>query len=124
MRHPTVLAIAALAFTACASGPQVGARMNADRISRVEIEEAGPSSAYDLIQKVRPIWLRKRGQTSFTQEGDVAVYLDGTRLGERESLRNVSTVNLESLEYIDAGRATNRFGAGHVNGAILLRTRG
>jgi len=98
--------------------------MNPDRISRIEIDEAGPTSAYDLVQKLRPMWLRKRGQTSFTQEGDVVVYLDGTRLGAREALRGVSTVNLESLEYIDAGRATNRFGAGHVNGAILLRSRG
>ena len=124
MRHPMVLAMVALVLGACAAGASGGSGMNPDRISRMEIDEAGPTSAYDLIQKLRPIWLRKRGQTSFTQEGDVVVYLDGTRLGEREALRTVSSVNLESLEFIDAGRATNRFGSGHVYGAILLRTRG
>ena len=124
MRYPTVWAMAILALTACAAGSSGGSGMDPDRISRVEIDEVGPTSAYDLIQKLRPLWLRKRGPTSFTQEGDVVVYLDGTRLGERESLRTVATANLESLEFIDAGRATNRFGSGHVYGAILLRTRG
>lgn len=124
MRKPTLLAVAALVLTACAAGPSGSPRLDSNRISRAEIEQAGPSSAYNLIQKLRPIWLRKRGQTSFTQEGDVSVYLDGTRMGERDSLRSVSTDTLESLEFMDARRATNRFGSGHVNGAILLRTRG
>jgi hypothetical protein len=124
MRKPTLLAVVALGLTACAAGPSGTPRLNPDRISRAEIEEAGPSSTYDLIQKLRPIWLRKRGQTSFTQEGDVVVYLDGTRLGGRDSLRSVNTDFLESLEYLDARRATYRFGSGHVNGAILLKTRG
>lgn len=86
--------------------------------------DAGFSSAYDLIQKLRPIWLRKRGQTSFTQEGDIVVYLDGTRLGDREALRSLRTESLETLQYMDARRATNRYGAGHVNGAILIVTTG
>jgi len=124
MRKPTALALAALLFTACAAGQSGSPRINPDRISRVEIEEAGPSSAYDLIQKLRPIWLRKRGNTSFTQDTDLWVYVDGTRLGERDSLRGVRTENLESLEFMDARRATNRFGPGHMNGAILLTTRG
>ena len=124
MRKPTLLAAAVLALTACAAGQAGSTRLNADRISRVEVEEAGPSSAYDLIQKLRPIWLRKRGQTSFTQESDIVVYLDGTRMGNREALRSVRTDILESLEFLDARRATNRFGSGHINGAILLATRG
>jgi Prokaryotic membrane lipoprotein lipid attachment site len=123
MRKPVILAVAALVLAACAAGRSGTSRLDSDRISREEIEQAGPSSAYDLIQKLRPIWLRKRGQTSFTQESDVVVYLDGTRLGARDSLRSFDTTTLESLEFLDARRATNRFGPGHVNGAILLRTR-
>ena len=124
MRKAMVLVAGALLLTACAAAPTGEGRINPDRITQAEIDEAGPSSAYDLVQKLRPIWLRKRGPTSFTQEGDVVVYLDGTRMGLRESLRNISTANLAALEYLDARRATNRFGAGHVYGAILLMTRG
>jgi phage protein D len=118
------LALLLVALSACATGASSGTSMNANRISRAEIEEAGPSNAYDLIQKLRPVWLRWRGSTSFTQETDVKVYLDGTGMGEREALRTIDTHNIESIEYFDARRATARFGSGHVNGAILIRTRG
>jgi hypothetical protein len=124
MRTPAIVVAAALLLTACAASQPGAPRTDPNSISRAEIDQEGPSSAYDLVQKVRPIWLRKRGPTSFTQEGDVVVYLDGTRMGFREELRRVRTENLESLEYLDARRATNRFGPGHVQGAILLRTRG
>lgn len=124
MRKAAVLALSMLLFTACAARQPGSQGLNADRISRVEIEEAGPSSAYDLVRRLRPIWLRKRGNTSFTQDSDVLVYLDGTRLGETDSLRGIRTDNLERLEYWEARRANNRFGPGHQNGAILLFTRG
>jgi phage protein D len=124
MRKPAQPLVALVALSACATGASSGTSLNANRISRAEIEEAGPSSAYDLVQKLRPVWLRWRGSTSFTQETDVKVYLDGTGMGEREALRTIDSHNIESIEYLDARRATARFGSGHVNGAILVRTRG
>jgi len=124
MRKPALVVAAVMALAACATGSADSPRYNADRISRVEVDQAGPSSAYDLVQKLRPIWLRKRGSTSFTQEGDIVIYLDGTRMGDRESLRTIHTANVETLEFLDARRATARLGAGHVNGAILITTRG
>ena len=113
-----------LALGACAGGPGTGtSRPNANMITRTEIDEAGPSSAYDLVQKLRPIWLRKRGNTSFTRNTDVVVYLDGVAMGDREALRSLSTPEIESLEFLDARRATVRFGEGHTAGAILVKTR-
>jgi hypothetical protein len=124
MRKPALPFVAVLVLASCATGTSGGSSLNSDRISLEEIEQAGPSDAYTLIQKLRPVWLRWRGSTSFTQETDVKVYLDGTPMGEREALRTIDTANIESIEYLDARRATNRYGSGHVNGAILVRTRG
>lgn len=124
MRKPALPFVAFFILSSCATGTSTGTSLNADRISREEIEQAGPSNAYDLIRKLRPVWLRWRGSTSFTQETDVKVYLDGTPMGEREALRTIDTADIESIEYLDARRATNRYGAGHVQGAILIRTRG
>lgn len=123
MWKPIPAIIAALALTACAAASSESPRFSPDRITRAEIEEAGPSSAYDLVQKLRPLWLRNRGSTSFTQESDVVVYVDGTRSGGRDELRAIITDTVESLEYYDARRATSRFGPGHVDGAILVRMR-
>ena len=112
-----------LVLTACAAGTSGGSRTNPNLITRAEIDDAGPSTVYDLIQKLRPVWLRERGAVSFTDETDLVVYLDRSRMGGREELRNLYTTNVETVEFLDARRATNRFGSGHVNGAILIQTR-
>ncbi|MFH1763136.1 MAG: lipoprotein [Gemmatimonadota bacterium] len=123
MRKPILALLAALTLTACSTGQPGSPRPNAEKVTRVEIDEAGPSDLYTLVQNLRPIWLRERGATSFTDETDVAVYLDGARMGGRESLRVIHSSNVETLEFYGAQRATARFGAGHVNGAILVTTR-
>lgn len=115
--------VLALALGACAAKAPGSPRPNPNLITRAEIEQEGPSSAYDLVQKLRPTWLLERNR-SFSQATQVVVYLDGTRLGGPDELRNLSTTDLEKLEYLDERRATARFGAGHVNGAILVTTRG
>ncbi len=98
-------------------------RPNATVITQAEIVDAGSSDAYLLVQKLRPVWLQKRGATSFSQEGDIVVYLDATSLGGRETLRNIMTDEIESIQFLDARRATLRFGSGHVNGAIVITAR-
>lgn len=123
MRKPILALLAALTLTACGTGQPGSPRPNPDQITRVEIDEAGPSNLYTLVQNLRPIWLLERGATSFTDEIDVVVYLDGTRMGERESLRGIHSSNVETLQFYSAQRATARFGVGHVNGAILVTTR-
>jgi hypothetical protein len=123
-RHAAALLLAlSLGACAAAAGTPGSSRPNPNVISRAEIEREGPSSVFDLIQKLRPLWLSARA-SSFTQDTSVVVYLDGTRMGGPEALREVSTPNVEKVEFLDAGRATARFGVGHVNGAILITTRG
>jgi hypothetical protein len=127
MGKPILAVAVILLLAACAAGtPGTPGtpRPNQNLITRAEIDEAGPSSAYDLIQKLRPMWLRERGATSFTDETDLAVYVDGSRVGGRSELRNFYTYNIETVEFLDARRATNRFGPGHVNGAVLITLRG
>lgn len=123
MRKPILALLAALTLTACGTGQPGSPRPNSDQITRVEIDEAGPSDLYTLVQNLRPLWLRERGAVSFTDETDVVVYLDGTRMGGRESLRGIHSSNVETLQFYNAQRATARFGVGHVNGAILVTTR-
>ena len=115
--------VAALGVVACAAQSAESSRSNTNLITQAEIAAAGSSDAYQLVQRLRPIWLRTRGPTSVSQEGDVAVYVDGTHLGTREALRNLWTDDIESIQFLDAGRATLRFGAGHENGAILVTRR-
>ena len=126
------LAVAAV-LTACASGTSSSSpRANSNVITRAEIAEAGSIDAHRLIQNLRRSWLQTRGPTRFrsgsddsfdSQQPDIVVYLDGTRLGGPDELRNLSSDNIERIEFLNAARANARFGTGHVNGAILVTSR-
>ncbi len=120
MKGSSVL-ICMLAAAACAGPGGSSPRPDQTLISQAEIVEAGTTDAYQLVQRLRPMWLQIRGRTSVSDvEQDVVVYVDGTRFGFSEELRRLQTDNIESIRYLNAQRAQNRFGVGHVNGAILV----
>jgi hypothetical protein len=54
---------------------------------------------------------------------DIVVYMDNARLGFREAMAQVPLAAVEFLQFFDARRATQRWGAGHLNGAILISTQ-
>lgn len=112
-------------------------RTNTDRrrlIARDEVAETRVSTAYDLVQALRPQWLRARGNnalristrqtrggemTGVSDESPVMVYQDGRVLGPGvELLRSIPHASIERVEYFDAAEAQQRWGVGHPQGAI------
>ena len=128
MRKAHALALmlcAVLVLGACGSG---GGRSGAVRIDRnlvtsEELRQGVASNLYEFLESTRPMWLRKRGQMSILNEGDIVVYLDENRYGGPETLRGLSTMAVESLRFLDAAAAQQRFGIGHSHGAILVYSR-
>jgi hypothetical protein len=118
------LAVAApLAAVACATGPRhPGAvvRYQDDVITADEIERSTAENVLDLVRSRRPNWLRGRGGTSILAEGELIAYLDGTRLGGAQELRQVTTDGIAMVRYYDAASATIRFGSGHQHGVIQV----
>jgi hypothetical protein len=123
--------LAAMVLAGCASGSSGGGGEspmgNTDVIAREEIDRTGSAqNAFQLIQSVRPQWLITRGITNLRQaagEEDIVVYMDNARLGYRDALRRVPLGGVRYLEFFDARRATQRWGGGHIHGAILISTR-
>ena len=116
---------AILSLAACGS---TGARSSAARVDRNlvtsdELRQGTSSNLYEFLESTRPMWLRKRGQSSILNEGDIVVYLDDNRFGGPESLRSLSTMSTESVRFLDAAAAQQRFGVGHSHGAILVYSR-
>jgi len=125
-RHSTAVFALTLAAAACLAPRSTGAsgeRPAANAINREEIEQAGAANAYDLIQKLRPLWFRARGPTSFRDPVEIGVYVNEVHVGSLAELRNYQTEEIAKLEFLDARRATYRFGPGNVHGAIVLTTR-
>lgn len=96
----------------------------ANVISRQQIDEVGSRNVYELVQRLHPLWLQKRGVNSIHDEGsDIVVYLDNARIGGPETLREIHADNVATVQFLDAGRAQYRFGVGHSYGAIVVTTR-
>lgn len=100
------------------------ARSSADRITHEEIEHGHWANAYDLIENLRPRWLRAHGPDTIL--GDpvvVQVHLDASRLGGIETLRGIPVSDIASIEWVDPVTAAARWGADHANGTIVVSTR-
>ena len=104
---------------ACASGGGGSAvRRNSNVITLEEIEAVEATNAYDLIQRLRPQFLRPAGV------GDpVVLYIDGTRREGLGDLRTLLKSSVREVRYLDSTDATTRFGTNHRSGAIQLTTR-
>ena len=125
-----VLLAAIAVAAACSSAPvaEDGPRMRNSNVLLVDEIEASRSpgwTAHDLITSLRPQFLRSRGVSSLrsTAPTTAAVYVDGMRFGEIESLRSLPALQILRIEYINASDATTRFGTDHVGGAILISTK-
>jgi hypothetical protein len=116
----------AVALAACAVGAAGGPAQTRDPllITLEEISTSAQSNAYELVQALRPAWLRIRGPTTFRPGGDpIMVYLETQRLGTVDQLRNVAAGSIESIRFLDRREASLQFGPGHVNGAIVISMR-
>jgi hypothetical protein len=62
--------------------------------------------------------------SSVSNPGDIIVYVEGSRYGPPESLRQIDPLNVASMRWLTDDQATTRYGTGHDNGVILVRLRG
>ncbi len=110
-------------FTACASAGQGAGSGDSQVITQDELADAAQTNLLDLIQSIRPHWLRYRGSTSFTHEPEIVVYVNGVRAGSLDELSRISPVNVREVHRYTAAQAQYRFGVGNVHGAIDVTTK-
>ena len=127
-----VLATAMVMLAACASGGggASAAKQDPNVISAEEIDASSASNAYEVIQRLRPNFLRTRGAvhgtpgaTSAMEMVDLVVYLNENRLGGSDQLRQISTSDIREIRYFNSSEATTKWGTGHSAGAIQVVSR-
>ncbi len=129
MRKLPVALVAALLISACGSSGGKSPRGFSHVITAAEIEQSAANrplrSAYDVIQYLRPNFLKMRGTTSGAAAGATApvVYLNNVRFGGPEVLHSIYTEQIIEIRYLSPSDATTRFGIGHPGGAILITTK-
>lgn len=125
-KHIVLLALLlSFAGSACATtgGANQGTRRNSSVISAEEIAAANVATALDLVEELRPGWLRTRGQISILLSAPIRVYVDGAPHATVAGLRQINAAAVERMQRLSATEATQRFGTDHANGAILVFTR-
>lgn len=101
------------------AGGQPARRTNV--LTEDEIMRSHQANAYDVISSLRPRWFQTRGIDSFTQPSQIQVYLGSTRVnGGIESLREMASLGITRMEYVDPIAASSRWGMDHAAGAIVV----
>jgi len=121
----TVLALAIVVGTACASGPRPAVARNENRINAAELAALSGEDAYQAVERLRPQWLRSRGPTSVTDPSPTLpnVFMHGTHVGGLDYLRQIHLNDIQELRYWPPGEASARFGMGHPRGVIEVIPR-
>jgi hypothetical protein len=127
--HTAALVLLFLFLAACAGErasseiADVTPRANANQLTRAEIAEF--QTAFQAVQGLRSGWFRRRstGGAGLREPAPVWVYHDGTRLGGVETLSNMPTATIASMQYYNAAAASYRWGVGHENGVIHVTSR-
>lgn len=95
-------------------------------ISRTEIDSSHAMNAFEVIYRLRPMFLVSRGKVDLQPGSPNAlpnVYLDDQLYGDATELRNISAMTVESIHFYNASEAQYKYGKGNAAGAISIRTR-
>ena len=125
-RSPILLLALLIAAGACMgrAGPENTPRSQSAAITLAEIEQRGPfTSLYQMVQILRPRWLRSQGPDSFLgAQGQVQVHFDGNWIGSVQNMRGLAAHGVTSLHWLDPVEAAARYGLDHGHGAIVIST--
>lgn len=125
MRIP-MFAVAALVAVAGCGAPKTGKTPPRVRnmITADEIASVNAANAYEVIKRLQPSFLKTRGVMTHGMTAPTPIVIvDGAPYGELSALYNVSASTIESIQYLDALEATQRFGREGGAGAILITTK-
>jgi hypothetical protein len=116
----------ALVVAACAASSGGSTVVNRDRtmLTAENLAPYGNQPLWQVISKERPSWLATRGTAGLSVQdaGDIVVYVNGTKMGGREYLRDVTADVVTSVRFLSGAEAQTRYGMNHQYGAIVITT--
>jgi hypothetical protein len=130
-RRPITLLLV-IATSACASAP----RPNGDApsggsravIAESDLAASGAESAYDVVQRLRPEFLRTKPSESTLGTGAIvapplALIAHGQRVGALDDLHRIPAQSLSRMRYYNVEEGKRTFGMQYTGGVIELTYR-
>jgi outer membrane receptor for ferrienterochelin and colicin len=120
----SVLALGCASSGSTATADDQGQSRTSNVITREEIAATSMGNMADVIQQLRPQFLRTRGRTSINLPADqVAVYMDDVHVGTTSALRTISANTVLRVEFIRGPDTGFKFGLDHQAGVIHVITK-
>ena len=119
-RHTSRVAVLLLLVLAgaCASSTGGGPRRDSNLITAEDFATFVGADAYEVVQRLRPAWLRARSAAD-----PPVVFVDGIRMGGVDFLRTLQTTQFREIRHRSGPEATTLYGTGVGGGTIEVRTR-
>jgi hypothetical protein len=124
-RVALIAASVAVAFAMACGARQVRSRpphLDRSVLTREQLLKGHFTTLYDAVEALRSTWLRPRGVDSFVSPSQVWVYVDDSRLGGVETLRNIQPGLVNTVRFYDGPSATGRWGVDNGAGVIHVST--
>ena len=115
------------AALACASSGTAGTtvRREPNLITEQEIAASNESNVFDVVNRLRPMFLKTRGRSTINAGGSeyASVFLDGQYFGELGSLRNIVASQIHEIRYLNGPDAVSKYGMRYGSGAVDVRSK-
>ena len=128
LRQATTSVLLAMGLLACSSSRlerETTPRSSPSLITAEEISKAAVQNAFEAVQKLRPAMLRRSTISSANAQsrGEVVVYVDNSRYGSVDNLRQIPASSIALVRYFTASESQLKWGSGHPSGVIEVVTK-
>jgi hypothetical protein len=116
--------VAALACASSGTGATAAPR-DPNLITEQEIAASTESNGFDVVTRLRPMFLKTRGRSTILAGGSeyASVFLDGQYYGELGSLRNIVATQIHEIRYLSGPDAVSKYGMRYGSGAVDVRSK-
>ncbi|MGE0441017.1 MAG: hypothetical protein AB7L66_16110 [Gemmatimonadales bacterium] len=108
------------------AGEALAQKRQRDVITREELMASAQKNEdlFGAVRALRPHMLQKpRGVRTMgaAPPAAVALYVEGNRMGDIDAMKNIPTINVEEVRYLEPGKAQDQFGIEVSGGAVVIR---
>lgn len=124
-----MVALVAGSSAACAArSGGTTASSSRNLVTHEELAETNSRYVYEALERLQPSWLSSRGPASMSNvrensEAVASVYVNGSRMGDIEFLRQYAVIDVHEIRFYEPGEAGARFGMGNPRGVIEIIPR-
>ncbi len=121
----SIIALALVMASCSSAGTGSASSRNSNVVTLEELAEVDYLTGLEAVRRLRPNWLRVRGQATFSRQGSAGIrlYVDGRPRDDISELGRIPATDIREMRFLTGREATMRYGTDHGDGAILVELK-